>query len=83
MIVLLDTTVPMADPFLRSTAWKVLAHASRNGIRVCVPEVVRREAIAGYVGRIGDANVGLDRWYDKHAGALNLADLADELRARR
>ena len=81
MIVALDTTVLVADPLFRSTAWKILVHASRrHGVRLCVSDIVRREAIAGYERRIGEALVGLERWETKHAHPLGIASFSARLR---
>lgn len=81
MIVVLDTTVLVADPLFRSTAWKILVHASRrHGVRVCISDVVRREAVAGHARRVDEALVGVDRWESKHATVLGLTPLVTHLR---
>jgi PIN domain len=71
MIVLLDTTVLLSDALLRGTAWRVLAQAaSAWNLRVFVPEVAIIEASAGYQRMVADAQLGLERWNDKHSARL-------------
>ncbi|MEU8749726.1 PIN domain-containing protein, partial [Streptomyces chartreusis] len=83
MIVLLDTTVFVADPHCGGTAWRVLAHAaSAWDVRLLVPEVVIKEAVAGYRRRTEEALVGLQRQKEKHGGALGISSVYDDARAR-
>jgi hypothetical protein len=83
MIVALDSTVLVSDPLLGSTAWKILAHASRQwDVRLCTTELVLLEAAAGYRRRMAEATVGFERWEARHAGALGLQSLAAEVRNR-
>ncbi|WP_405919781.1 PIN domain-containing protein [Streptomyces longwoodensis] len=81
MIVLLDTTAFVADPLCSGTAWRVLAHAaSAWNVRLAVPEVVIREAVAGYRRRAAEALVGLQRQKDKNGGALGISAIYDRAR---
>jgi hypothetical protein len=77
VIVVLDSTVLVADPVLRGVRWKTLAHW---GVRLCITEVVLQEAIAGYGRRIDDAGVGFEKWASRHTGALDLESLAAGVR---
>ncbi|WP_179279872.1 PIN domain-containing protein [Actinacidiphila glaucinigra] len=81
MIVLLDTTTFVADPLCRGTAWRVLAHAAATwNVRLAVPEVVIREAVAGYHRRVTEALVGLQRQKEKNGGALGISAIYDKTR---
>lgn len=65
-VVVLDATVFGADPLCSSTAWRVLAQATRAwGVRVVVPSVVFAEAVGGYQRSAGEALIGFDRWQTK------------------
>ena len=78
---LLDSTVLVADPLLTSTAWKVLAHARRRqGLRLCITEVVLLEAIAGYQRRLADAESAFDSWVKKHSRSLGPTSATNEIR---
>jgi hypothetical protein len=82
MIVLLDTTAFVADPHCSGTAWRVLAHAtSAWNVRIVVPRVVIKEAVAGYRRRANEALVGLQRQKDKNGGALGISAIYDKARA--
>ncbi|WP_406504074.1 PIN domain-containing protein [Streptomyces sp. NBC_01602] len=82
MIALLDTTAFVADPLCSGTAWRVLAHAASTwNVRLVVPEVVIREAVAGYRRRTAEALVGLQRQKDKNGGALGISAIYDKARA--
>lgn len=71
MIVLLDTTELMRDPWCNRLAWRVLAQAaSAWNLRVVVSEVVIAEAVAGYQRRIDDVGVAFHGFVDKHFGPL-------------
>ncbi len=81
MLILLDATALLSDPLCTGIAWRVTAHAAPAwNLRIIVPEVVVVEAIAGYRRRVAEAQVGLQRWGDKHARplALGLAQKAAE-----
>lgn len=55
-----------ADPLCSSTAWRVLAQATRAwGVRVVVPSVVFAEAVGGYQRSAAEALIGFDRWQTK------------------
>lgn len=83
MIVLVDTTVIASNPFLTSTAWKMLAHAShRWDVRLCTTEVVLLESVANYERRVDEAKVGFDKWSERHAPSLGLEDSVGEMRSR-
>jgi PIN domain len=82
MFILLDTTAILSDPLCAGTAWRVVAHAAAAwNLRVFVPEVVVAEAIAGYRRRIHEAQVGFQRWADKHAGPLGLRSVHEAAQA--
>ncbi len=76
-LVVLDATVFMADPACASTAWRILAQATRAwGVRIFVPAVVLVEAVGGYERRIQESLTGLQRWQEKHGRQLDLTTIA-------
>lgn len=78
MIVLLDATELIRDPFCEGIGWRVLAHAaSAWKLRIVVSEVVVAEAVAHYQRHVSEARVGYERWIEKHGGPLGLSDVAD------
>ena len=81
MLVVLDTTAIVADPYCGGIAWRVLAHARDAwGVRAAVSDVTVLEAVAGYRRRLGDAQAGLDRWATRYV-ALGLQPTIDSAKA--
>jgi hypothetical protein len=83
VIVVIDSAEIIADPLLRGTAWKILAHGARKlTLRLCITEVVRLEAVAGYSRRLDAPRAALRRW-EASARSLGLsgstASLEDEI----
>lgn len=71
MLVVVDTTVLVGDPFCTGTAWRVLIPAATAWqVRIVVPRVVVTEVVNGYMRRVDDAIVGFSRWSDRYTAVL-------------
>jgi hypothetical protein len=67
VLVVLDTTVLLADVDLRSVGWRVLVQATAAwDVRIAVPEIVVLEAVAGYRRFVDDTVAGLNKLYERH-----------------
>ncbi|MGE0844387.1 PIN domain-containing protein, partial [Pseudonocardia sp.] len=71
MLLVLDTTALISDPYCRSASWQILIPAKSTwNVRMMIPEVVVIEAVRGFERKVAEASTAVARWSDKHRYAI-------------